>query len=299
MINFNGEITSNNQTNLSVFNRGFAYGDAIFETIRINENTILFWEDHYLRLTTSMHILRMRIPMDFTMEFLEKQILDTVVSNGITKAQSVRVKLTVFRDSEGLYTPKNNTVGFFISVAKIDQPFYILNDILNSPYEVELYKDHFIANDLISTLKTNNRIINVLSGIFAKENSFENMLLLNTDKKLIEATNSNLFLVKDSVIKTPLATDGCINGVLKKQLIRILKKNKDFTLVECSIFELELQKADELFITNVIGGITSISKYREKYFKTDVTKKVLSLLNHDIQMNYSAVNRPVSESKQL
>ncbi|WP_010178303.1 aminotransferase class IV [Aquimarina agarilytica] len=284
MINFNGEIVSNTQANLSVFNRGFAYGDAVFETIRVNGNTILFWEDHYFRLMASMRILRMRIPMEFTLEYLEKQILDTVASHGIPKNQSIRVKLSVFRDSDGLYTPQKNSVGFFISIAKISQAFYTLNDIKTTPYEVELYKDHLVANDLLSTLKTNNRILNVLSGIFAKENGFANVLLLNTEKKVIEASNGNIFLIKGNTVKTPPTADGCISGVLKKQLLRILKENKEITLTESSISAFELQKADELFVTNVISGITSISKYRKKYFSTDVTKKILNLLNTDIRL---------------
>ena len=284
MINFNGKIVSNAQANLSVFNRGYAYGDAVFETIRVNGNVILFWEDHYFRLMASMRILRMRIPMDFTLEYLEKQILDTVASHGIPKNQSVRVKLNVFRDSEGLYTPQKNNVGFFISVAKIDQPFYALNEIESNAYEIELFKDHMVAKDLLSTLKTNNRVLNVLAGIFAKENNFANMLLLNTDKKVIEATNGNIFLVKGSLIKTPPTADGCISGVLKKQILRILKNNKELKIEEDSISAFELQKADELFITNVIGGITSVTKYRKKQYSTDVTKKVLSLLNFDIRL---------------
>ncbi len=284
MINFNGKIVSNAQANLSVFNRGYAYGDAVFETIRVNGNVILFWEDHYFRLMASMRILRMRIPMDFTLEYLEKQILDTVASHGIPKNQSVRVKLNVFRDSEGLYTPQKNNVGFFISVAKIDQPFYALNEIESNAYEIELFKDHMVAKDLLSTLKTNNRVLNVLAGIFAKENNFANMLLLNTDKKVIEATNGNIFLVKGSLIKTPPTADGCISGVLKKQILRILKNNKELKIEENSISAFELQKADELFITNVIGGITSVTKYRKKKYSTDVTKKVLSLLNFDIRL---------------
>ncbi len=284
MINFNGEILPNAQAKLHVFNRGFAYGDAVFETIRVNGNVILFWEDHYFRLMASMRILRMRIPMNFTLEYLEKQVLDTVASHGISKSQSVRVKLSVFRDSEGLYTPQKNNIGFFISIAKIDAPFYSLNKIDTTPYEVELFKDHLVAKDILSTLKTNNRVLNVLAGIFAKENGFANMLLLNTDKKVIEATNGNVFLIKGNTIKTPPVSDGCISGILKKQILRILKNNTAFEVKETSISAFELQKADELFVTNVISGITSVSKYRKKQYSSDVSKKILNLLNMDIRL---------------
>lgn len=285
MVNFNGEIISNSNAKLSVFNRGFAYGDALFETIRANGTKLLFWEDHYFRLMASMRIMRMRIPMSFTLEYLEKQITDTIASHGITASQSVRIKLSVFRDSQGLYTPKENSVAFFISISKIDNPFYKINDLNNSSYEVELYKDHLVATDLLSTLKSNNRALNVLAGIFAKENNYNNTLLLNTDKKVIEASNGNLFVVKGSQIKTPPSKDGCINGVLRKQLIEIISKNKEFTMVEDSISAFELQKADELFITNVISGIISIGKYRKKIYTNGVASKLTDLLNVKLRLS--------------
>ena len=77
MINFNGSIASN-EANLLTNNRGFLYGDAVFETIKIVKSKILFLEDHYFRLMSSMRIVRMEIPMNFTMEYLEEQILNLV-----------------------------------------------------------------------------------------------------------------------------------------------------------------------------------------------------------------------------
>ena len=138
---------------------------------------------------------------------------------------------------------------------------------------------------MLSTLKTNNRAINVLAGIFAKENNFQNLLLLSTEKKVIEATNGNIYLVKGNTIKTPPTKDGCINGVLRKQRLKVLEKNTEFTIEESSISPFELQKADELFTTNVISGITSISKYRKKTYDKTVAKKVLGLLNANIRLS--------------
>ncbi len=79
MTNFNGTISENNQL-LSIQNRGYAYGDMLFETIKASHGKLLFWEDHYFRLMASMRIMRMEIPMNFTMEFLEDQIQQTVKS---------------------------------------------------------------------------------------------------------------------------------------------------------------------------------------------------------------------------
>ena len=82
MINFNGELVHEENIKLSIHNRGFKYGDGIFETIKIVNKKVVFWEDHYFRLMASMRMLRMKIPMEFTMEFLEQEILKTVAVQG-------------------------------------------------------------------------------------------------------------------------------------------------------------------------------------------------------------------------
>jgi len=95
MINNNGHLISSAEATVSVSNRGLAYGDAIFETIKTLNGKILFWEDHYFRLMASMRILRMEIPMAFTPEFLESQILE-LLNHNKSNSNSFRVKLTVF-----------------------------------------------------------------------------------------------------------------------------------------------------------------------------------------------------------
>ena len=80
MINFNGTLLENN-TILSTQNRGYAYGDGLFETIKVVSGKLLFWEDHYFRLMASMRMLRMKIPIEFTLEFLEQEILKFTQDN--------------------------------------------------------------------------------------------------------------------------------------------------------------------------------------------------------------------------
>ncbi|WP_298318808.1 aminotransferase class IV [uncultured Aquimarina sp.] len=280
MININGNLLTDNEATLSITNRGYAYGDALFETIRVNSGTILFWEDHYFRLMASMRILRMEIPMNFTPEFLQQEILDLIEKNGLTNS-SVRVKIMVNRQEGGLYTPTVNSVDYSISVKPLTTKFYTLS---NDLYEVTLFKDHYVAADLLSTLKSNNKLVNILGGIFAKENGFENCLLLNANKMVIEALNGNLFLIKGNKIKTPPVSDGCLKGVLRTQLLRILEKLPEYEIEEASISPFELQKADELFITNVITGIQPISKFRKKEYESEVTRRLLGILNARIRI---------------
>ncbi|MFT5217479.1 MAG: branched-chain amino acid aminotransferase [Glaciecola sp.] len=281
MVNINGNIIKKEDASISILNRGFNYGDAVFETIKVSHNKILFWEDHYFRLMASMRILRMEIPMNFTLEFLEKQIFDLVQSNN-SSTKTIRIKLIVFRNSYGFYLPDNNDVSYVISSETLNEDFYHLQENNNV---VDLYKDHYVSTDLLSTLKTNNRIINVTGSIFAKENDLDNCLLLNTQKQVVEALNANLFLVKGNTIKTPPLSDGCIKGVMRKQIIDIIKLIPDFVLEEASISPFELQKADELFLTNVIIGIKPITKYRKKEFNTEVARNLLGKLNIKVRLS--------------
>ncbi|SFW25791.1 aminotransferase class IV [Cellulophaga fucicola] len=275
MINFNGELLENNALFLNEENRGLRYGDSLFESIRVVNGKIYFWEDHYLRLMASMRILRMEIPMNFTMEYLEEKILETIEASQLQNS-AVRIRITVYRDNGGLYLPTTNNISYIIEAKALENPFYVHKD---GAYEVELFKDHYVNTGLLSTLKSNNRIINVLGSIYANENGYDNCLLLNNAKQVVEALNGNLFLVKGSVIKTPPLKDGCLNGITRKKLIASLEKLENYTLEEASISPFELQKADELFVTNAITGIQSITKYRKKEFSNEVAKDLLGKLN--------------------
>ncbi|WP_461532003.1 aminotransferase class IV [Sinomicrobium sp.] len=280
MVNFNGELLPDSSLFLNQQNRAWRYGDGLFETIRVVNAKIFFWEEHYLRLMASMRILRMDIPMNFTMEFLEEEIRRTIVEND-QDSTAVRVRLAVHRKSGGFYLPESGGVEYVIETAPLKNPFYTLEE---KEEIVELYKDHWVNSGLLSTLKSNNRIVNVLASIYAEENDYDNCLLLNEKKNVVEAINGNVFLVKETTVKTPPLSDGCINGVMRKQLIGILSKLDNYTLEETSISPFELQKSDELFITNVIKGICPVTAYRKKRFATEVSRDLLGKLNMHIRL---------------
>lgn len=260
MINFNGILQYTSITTIDN-NRGLLYGDAIFETVKIVDNKVLFAEDHYFRLMASMRICRMEIPMNFTLEFFEEQILS--LTNALSISESAKARMTVFRNSEGLYLPKTNDIEFLITAEKLDSKEYTVS---NSYYEVELYKDFHVSKHLLSTLKTTNKMINVTGSIFAKENDYHNCVLLNDEKNVVEALNGNIFMKMGDIIVTPPISDGCLNGIMRKQLIALINKMEGLQCVEKSISPFDLQKSDELFISNVIKGIQPITKYRKKEF---------------------------------
>lgn len=273
MINYNGELLSS-ESNISNTNRAFLYGDSVFETLKIVNNKILFLEDHYFRLMASMRIVRMQIPNNFTLEYIEEQILNLAKANDC--ADSARVRFTVFRNDGGFYLPKTRTVSFLIQISPLDKTHYSFSD---ANYEVDLYKDFFITKQLLSTIKTTNKMINITGSIFADENDLQNCLLLNNEKNVIEALSGNLFMLMGNKLITPSIEDGCLNGIMRKQVIQIAKKIENIEVLEQSISPFDLQKADELFITNAIIGIQPITKYRKKEYKTDLAKELITNLN--------------------
>ncbi|WP_420322352.1 aminotransferase class IV [Flagellimonas sp.] len=275
MVNFNGNICSNKDAILTHANRGLKYGDALFESFRCIHGTIFFWEDHYFRLMASMRILRMEIPMDFTLEFLEVEIIKTVTENNLIN-KPARVRLTVFRNDGGLYNPATNDVSYIIEVDALESPFYLIPE---QKYEVELFKDYCVNKDMLSNLKTTNKILHVVASVYANENGYNNCLLINNDKNVVEAINGNIFLVNGEVVKTPPLADGSLNGIIRKKLIEILSSLDGATVIEESISPFELQKADELFITNSISGIIPVTKYRKKSYKSNFSKNLIGKLN--------------------
>lgn len=278
MVNFNGEIVEDN-TSLSINNRAFLYGDGVFETLKIVNNKILFLEDHYFRLMASMRILRMEIPMNFTMEYLEGEILKLAKINRLES--SARVRLTVFRNDGGYYLPTSNEISFLIAIKPLEQELY---SIENETYEVELFKDFYITKHLLSTLKSTNKIINITASIFAKENDYNNCLILNDSKNIVEAINGNIFMVVGNKLITPPISEGCLNGIMRKQILGLAKKIDHLEVLEEVISPFDLQKADELFVTNVISGIQPISKYRKKEFTNQLSKDLLARLNAAVRL---------------
>ena len=273
MINFNGVI-QDSDLQLTVSNRSFLYGDGVFETLKIVNNKILFFEDHYFRLMASMRIVRMEIPMTFTMEYLEEQILKLV--GGLAIKDAARVRFTVFRNEGGFYLPNDNSISFVIQASKLENIRYKIPKI---QFEVDLYKDFIVPRQLLSTLKTANKITHVTASIFAKENQLDSTLLINETKNVIEAANGNLFMLMGNKLITPPISEGCLNGIMRKQIISLAKQIDSVEVIEAAISPFDLQKVDELFITNVIVGIQPITKYRKKEFEVRLANQLLEKLN--------------------
>lgn len=279
MINYNGTLVT--ESNISIHeNRAFLFGDSIFETLRVLDGKVLFLEDHYFRLMASLRIVRMEIPMNFTMEYMEEQVL--LLINELEAAPAHRARISVFRKSGGFYLPTNNEVEFIVTASPLEEPLYSFTE---GSYEVDLFKDFYVTKQLLSTLKSTNKMVQITGSVFAHENGLENCLLVNDEKNVIEALQGNLFMLTGNKLVTPPIADGCLNGVMRKQILELAKKIEGLEVEEVSISPFDLQKADELFITNVIKGIQPITKYRKKEFVNKLASDLLKRLNAKIRFS--------------
>ena len=274
MINYNGKILVNKGAVLSSQNRSFCYGDGIFETLRIKEGKPQFLQLHYFRLMAGMRMIRMEIPMFFTETFMSDQIaklMDACLNKSIRK-----IRWTVFRQDGGTYAPKTNDISYLIEA--FDQ-----TTALKSSYVIDVYKDFLVPQTLLSNIKSNNRMINVLAGVYANDNNLDACILLNQEKRVCEATHANLFIVKERYhIITPPITEGCISGVARKKVIEILEKHPLFSIEESTISPFEVQKVKEVFLTNALVGVQPVTQYRKKKFETTIGNTVRTLLEQQI-----------------
>ena len=273
MINHNGSLLPNAQNLFKSGNRAFLYGDQLFETLRFQHGKLLFWEDHYFRLMGGACMLRMDIPKYLNIEFLENEIIKTLKASKLFECNS-RVRLNLYRSDGGFYLPTNLSLEYLIEVDKlIDNPL----GINNTGLVIDVFHDHYKSNQTISNLKGGNSLVSVLSSIFADENDLDEAIILNLESNICETTASNIFIVKDNHLITPPLSSGCVNGIVRRQIIENTSL-WGYSIEERNMKIFELITADEVFLTNSIKWIQWVSSYKKKSFKNEISSDLFQKL---------------------
>ena len=241
------------------------------ESVRVEAGKIVFWEAHYFRMMASMRILRMGIPMTYTMEYLEEQVLLLLQESDLLK-KSVQIHFSFFStDSISRFNPI--VTSSFLIHAKACETML---GIQTSDRSIDLYKDHWVVKGLYGTLEQSNDRLRKLASVYAFENDFEDCVLLNEDKQITETITGAIFVVKGNQIKTPPLTSGCRSSVYRQVVIDLLVKQDGLDLVEDVVSPFELQKADELFVVSLSNGIQSVKQYRKKVFVSTTAESLFS-----------------------
>jgi len=276
-ISLNGIKLKENEAILKASNRAFRYGDALFETIRCVHQKPAYFHDHYQRILNGMSLLKMDLQSLPSAAILERQITSLIQKNRLF--HDVRTRLTIFREDGGLYTPSSNKVNYLIEVSPLKTNAYELN---SKGLLIDIFEDELKAISCFSQYKTANALLFVLAGLYKNEKGVNDVLLLNTNKQIIEGLASNLFWIKDDAVYTPFRSSGCVDGIMRKQLLRIMKaKGWNIYEVGGTNYE-ELLDADEIFLSNAIQGIQWIVGLREKRYFCKKTKELSHFLNEDI-----------------
>jgi len=268
---FNSAFVKSNSKIISVSNRSFQYGDGIFETMVAENGKIKFLEDHIERLSNGLSILKIEKPTILTHQFLNDLLVKILKKNNYKEIEKnlYRLKLQIWRKPGGLYSPENNEAEFCISIAEFKQKQIEKNNVL-------FYDEINLSFSTISPLKTCNSLPYIMASLSRKKYNVDDMILSTKDGYISECTSTNIFWIKDDTIFTPSLYTGCIDGIMRKQVINkcselninieIGEYSKDFIL-----------DADAAFTSNVTG-FHPIKKIEEKNFSIDIAQKFIQNL---------------------
>lgn len=276
MMNFDGEVLPASQGILTADNRGFRYGDGLFETMLAGEGRIRLWPYHFERLLSGMRMLRFESTAQFTSS-IERQIIELCHVNGhagvtgsgggkgfveagdVAGASHSRVRLTVFRGDGNL-------------TDRIDSfPHYIIQ---SSPWPagptgwnveglvIDIFADGRKACDAYAKLKSNNYLLYSLAAMYGRERGLDDCLVLNSHGRLADSTIANLFYIKDHRFYTPPLSEGCVAGVMRRYLLEALPR-AGYSVQEQPVSPEELAGVDEVFLTNALRGIRWVRSFRD------------------------------------
>lgn len=269
-------IISNGKTVENIdfqLNRGFWFGDGIFETIRVINGMPYNAQAHYERLVEGLKTLHIELPGDFSYTSFYSLLQELITVNAISGG--AKIKFAVYRGGKGTYKPENNFGHYVAEITDLENNFFELNV---KGLAISVYDENSKPKATFNKYKTLSSLVYVLASEYAQRNDFDDALLINDKLKIIEATSSNIFLVSNGVLYTPPLDDGCVAGTMRMTVINTALENK-MTVYESSISQQHLLVADEIFLTNAIQGIKWVGSFKNKRYFHDVSKKLLQKIN--------------------
>jgi branched-chain amino acid aminotransferase len=263
--NCNGKLLREGEYFISPNSRAFRYGDGLFETMVVKDGVIRLAALHFERLFNGLGILKFEIPKFFTTAPLQEEILALCKKNKLANA---RIRLAVFRGDGGLCDPQNLQPGYVIQSWILPEHVLQLNE---NGLVIDIYPLAQKAMDIFSNIKSNNYLPYVMAALYAKENKWNDCLVLNAAGRIADSTIANLFLLKEGTLYTPLLSEGCVAGVMRKFIIEnaSLIGHK---ITEDQITVEDILQADEIFLTNASYGLRWVKQFGDKVFNNSQTK---------------------------
>jgi branched-chain amino acid aminotransferase len=241
--------------------------------MRMSNGKLKFAELHADRLRAGMKALKMEGATLFDEYFLKQKTNELCKKNKLK--DNVRFRLSVYRAGDGLYTPNSNKSGYVLEASALTESTYELN---KKGLIVDVFDELTKPVDKLSNYKTCNSLVYVMAGLYKKQYNLDEAFILNQNGFLCESISSNIFVVYDKQIYTPALTEGCIAGVMRNVVMNIAKTN-EIPVIQAQINPEVLKEAEEVFITNALGGIRWVMGYGRKRYFNEVTKLLSDKLN--------------------
>jgi branched-chain amino acid aminotransferase len=257
---------------LSPLDRGFLYGDGLFETLKADGERVFFLERHLARMREGARVLRIPFPAD--LDYLGI-IQDLQEKNQIPGEASVKICLSRGRHggSLSLYTPSSPTVVILTTERPSPGPA-AWEEGLSVTVEGELRQNDTSS---LCSLKTLNYLPYLLARTRAQEKGFEDAILTNTANEICECTASNLFFFREGRLETPSVSCGLLPGILREALMECMEQAGD-PVREVKLTPEALRSCDEVFVTNSLLEVFPVGRVdQDDYPVRERTGRVLAL----------------------
>ncbi len=239
---------------VSIDDRGFQYGDGLFETIAIRRGEPRLWEHHIERLARGCERLRIEVPAEPRLRRWLESALGQ--SNGITAYCAAKIIVSSGIGQRGYGRPVPGQAETFIGVFQ-ERP--VAEKAYRHGVETILCDTRLAVNSVTAGLKTLNRLEQVLARSECVAAATFEGLTLDADKRLVCGTMSNVFIVADNTVITP-SLDRCgVEGVMRRHALETLERNGISVDVRDVSVE-ELWDCDEVFLTNSQFGALPVRR---------------------------------------
>ncbi len=239
---------------------------------------MLLAELHMERLFSTLSLLKFQPPGYLTAEYIREQVESLLHKNGHNRL--ARLRITLYRGNGGLYELENFSPNLLIQSWELNPANNQLNE---NGLVLGMYTDARKVCDHFSSLKHNNFLPYSMAAIKAREEKWNDAVLLNPYDRIADATIANIFIVKDAIIQTPPLTEGPVNGVMRRYLLKWFRE-ESMPVQETTLKPEDLLNASEIFLTNAIYGIRWVKQLETSSYANAVSamlhKKILKPLFH-------------------
>jgi branched-subunit amino acid aminotransferase/4-amino-4-deoxychorismate lyase len=273
----NGEFRPAADPVLLAGNRAFRFGDALFENIHAWSAEAQLLEKHHSRLISSMTKLGMEVPVRLTVPAISRLITQLLNRNKIFGGAGIR--LTVFRETGESLLPGDQKVSFILESEALETGKYVLNE---KGYVIGVCHEYRRSEGILSGIKSTGYLPNVMTALFCEQHALDDAIMLNESGRITGSTRSNIFLVRESSLFTPVSGKGCIPGVMREMIIKLATEAGLQVNDHSSLTPAVLDNADEVFFTNALEGIRWTGAYRQRRFYKATAQMLIRKLNERI-----------------